>query len=92
MTKQTFEITPKVFEFDKFNLRLLTMFKGKYILWPDKRYGPKGYRWALRSWSDNDMGIPTHGGAFSLEDAARGVVENKMFRDQIKEEASLAGS
>jgi hypothetical protein len=85
---QTLTIDSKVFEFDKFDLRLLTMFKSKYILWPDARYGPKGYRWAYRVWHDDDMGTPTHGAAYTIEDAARAVARNYELRQEIAGEAA----
>lgn len=85
MTTTTINIEPRVFAFDKFSLRLLTAFKGQYIFWPDERYGPEGYRWSLRSWKDDGMGIKTHGAAFSLQGAAEAVLQNHTLRQEIQE-------
>lgn len=81
--QQTVTIEPKVFEYDKFSLRLLTMLKAKYILWREPRYGPEGFRWALRSWQDDGVGLKTHGAAFSLQGAARAVYENHCQREEL---------
>jgi hypothetical protein len=86
MTTPTIEIEPKDILFDKATLRLLTAYKGKYILWPDARYGPEGYRWALLSWQDDGMGIKTHGASFSLKGAAQGIYDNEQLRQEIARE------
>ncbi len=84
---QEVTIEPKVFEFDKFRIRLLTMFKTKYILWPDPHFGPKGFRWSRRVWHDDGMGTPTHGAEYSLQDAAQAVVNNHALREELEREA-----
>lgn len=73
---------------DELSIRMLTMFDGKYILWPDRP--PGRMRWALARWKDDGFGTPTHGAEATLEDAARAVANNEALRKEIEAVAQSA--
>lgn len=41
--------------------------QGLYLLWRD--HFTRKWRWALRHWPDDDLGVPNHGAQTHLEDA-----------------------
>jgi tripeptide aminopeptidase len=55
--------------------------QGQYLLWPD-RYARR-WRWALRSWPDDDLGMSNHGASNTLQGAI------KKCRDHLKARAEF---
>lgn len=74
-------------------VKVLTMFKESYMLWPDPRMGPDGFRWSRRHWHDDGMGMPTHGAEYSLQAASQAIVENeRLWQDHRKARLEVGGT
>ena len=60
-----------------------TCMDGQYRLWPDRTPGSGKWRWALKDWPDDGLGIQSHGSAASIEEAARACAENLRLRESV---------
>lgn len=61
-------------------ITILTCLDGKYVLWRRER---GRYRWALREWPDDGLGIRTHGAGEDLVDAVQQCHENHRLRKEV---------
>lgn len=67
-----------------------TCLEDRYRLWPDRTPGSTQWRWALKEWPDDGLGIQSHGAAPSIEDAARACAENLRLRESVERSNSPA--
>lgn len=60
-----------------------TCLDGRYRLWPDQAPGSTRWRWALDTWPDDGLGIPTHGACASLALAVEACKEHDRQRQAV---------
>lgn len=67
-------------------IQILTCLDGKYQIWKDERdpHDPKRWRWALREWPDDGLGISHYGAGRDLEAAVRACIEHDNLWQNLK--------
>lgn len=62
-------------------MTVYTVLSGKYRIWKDLM---GLHRWCLDTWPDDGMGgIPSHGGAMTIQKAIKACKENDKLRKEI---------
>lgn len=71
----------ETFVFKEERHKVLTCVDGRYVI--RTSLAGKGFRWAMRHWPNDGIGVPTHGREDSLEDAIQAAHANWEKRKSI---------
>ena len=65
---------------------IMTACDGRYKIWEDRLTG--GFRWVLRNWKDDGIGVATHGKIPTLKGAIDACEANWALRLEIEKESN----
>lgn len=65
-------------------VEVFSCLEDRYRLWLDRTPGSTRWRWSLKDWPDDGLGIPSHGAAPDVETAARACAANWRLRESVQ--------